>query len=94
MLRKHKKCIKFSSSVPAKVYNIQEPEKINPNVFDLDRTQNEDDLWWNQCALKQLDLSSNVLTEISSDIRNLQDLTVLNVSRNNTNKLTCLLNEI
>lgn len=68
-------------SVPEKVYNIHdEPEKINPNVVDLDKTQNEEDLWWNQCTLKHLDLSSNVLTEISSDIKNLFDLTVLNVS--------------
>ena len=90
--RDHSSCfnnrVKIKISVPEKVYNIQEPEKINPNVVDLDRKSNEDDLWWNQCTLKHLDLSSNVLTEISSDIKNLLDLTVLIVS---LPKLTILL---
>lgn len=68
-------------AVPEKVWSLQEREKkANPNVVDLNKKQNDDDLWWNQATLTHLDLSSNVLTEISGKIRNLTDLTVLNVS--------------
>lgn len=74
------KCLINFFSVPEKVYNIQNPEKINPAALDLNRPLNEDELWWNQCNLKNLDLSSNVIVEVSSDIKNLLDLTVLNVS--------------
>lgn len=77
--RDHSSCFNIIS-VPQKVYNIQVPEKINLNVVDLDRKNNEEDVWWNQCTLRHLDLSSNVLTEISSDIKNLLDLSVLIVS--------------
>lgn len=63
------------------MWSLQEREKkANPNVVDLNKKQNDDDLWWNQATLTHLDLSSNVLTEISGKIRNLTDLTVLNVS--------------
>lgn len=69
-------------AVPEKVWNLKDDEaKINPDAFDLNRKSNDDDMWWNQAGLTHLDLSSNVLTEISSDIKNLLDLTVLNVSR-------------
>jgi Leucine-rich repeat (LRR) protein len=63
------------------VWNLKEDEvKINSDVYDLSRKPNEDDMWWNQAGLTHLDLSSNVLTEISGSIKNLLDLTVLNVS--------------
>lgn len=39
----------------------------------------EDELWWNVQPLTNLDLSSNVLCEIPSEIGMFQDLTVLNV---------------
>jgi len=39
----------------------------------------EEDAWWNQNSLTKLDMSSNVLTTISSDIKNLIDLKTLNV---------------
>ena len=68
--------------VPEKVFNIQEAEKkVNPNVVDLNNTPNDDQLWWNQRNITHIDFSSNVLTEINPEIRNLQDLTVLNVSQ-------------
>lgn len=60
---------------------LQEAEKINVDAVDLNKKQNEDELWWNQNGLTHLDLSSNVLTEISVGVKNLVDLTVLNVSR-------------
>lgn len=72
--------ILFLFVVPEKVWNIQDVEKINPEVLNLNKKQNEEDLWWNQAGLTHLDLSSNVLTDISSSIKNLLDLTVLNVS--------------
>lgn len=70
----------FHLIVPEKVFNLQDPVKVNPNVVDLNNTPNEDDLWWNQRHITHLDCSSNVLTEINPDIGNLLDLTVLNVS--------------
>jgi Leucine-rich repeat (LRR) protein len=68
-------------AVPEKVWNLKDDTKISPDVLDLNRKPNEDDMWWNQAGLTHLDLSSNVLTEISGAIQNLMDLTVLNVSR-------------
>lgn len=80
-----RKSLKYSNfllpSVPEKVWTLQNVEKINPDVFDLSKKRNDEDSWWNQALLTHLDLSSNVLTEISSNIRNLMDLTVLNVSQ-------------
>lgn len=40
----------------------------------------EEEFWWNRVNLTVLDLSSNSLTTISGDIKNLQDLVTLNVS--------------
>ena len=63
------------------MWNLKDDKiKINPEVLDLNRKSNDDDMWWNQAGLTHLDLSSNVLTEISGEIQNLVDLTVLNVS--------------
>lgn len=62
------------------MWNLQDHEKITADMLDLNKKQNEDDLWWNQAVLTHLDLSSNTITEISSNIRNLADLVVLNVS--------------
>lgn len=68
-------------AVPEKVWNLKSDEaKISHDVFDLNKKPNDDDAWWSQTGLTHLDLSSNVLTEISNGIRNLLDLTVLNVS--------------
>lgn len=64
------------------MWNLHDVEKINPDVFDFNKKHNEDDLWWNQAMITHLDLSSNVLTEVSGNIRNLMDLTVVNVSSN------------
>lgn len=67
-------------AVPDKVWNLNSPDDNNTDTrYDLDNS-NEDDLWWNQKTLTSLDLSSNALVEISSDVQNLLDLTVLNVS--------------
>lgn len=77
----------FSSSlylfhiVPERVWNLREAaEKITYDVMDFDQKPRDDELWWNQTSLTHLDLSSNVLTEISAEISNVTDLSVLNVS--------------
>lgn len=71
--------------VPEKLWTMREEvENKSDDRYDLDRTRNEDDLWWNQHGLTNLDLSSNVLTFISGDIQLLMDLTVLNVSPNSS----------
>lgn len=67
--------------VPERVWNLREAaEKITYDVVDFDQKPKDDELWWNQMSLTHLDLSSNVLTEISTGIGNLTDLSVLNVS--------------
>lgn len=59
------------------MWNLNELTKDEVNVsFDASKDLPE---WWTQKCLTNLDLSSNVLTTISADIGNLQDLTVLNV---------------
>lgn len=69
-------------SVPEKVWSIEENEELNPDAIDLNRKQNESDLWWNKKSITTLDLSSNVLISLSSNIKNLLELTTLNVSIN------------
>lgn len=70
----------FFVSVPAKVWDLNAPEKDDIDVsFNKEQTK-ETNEWWTHKSLTNLDLSSNVLTSISGNIANLQDLTVLNVS--------------
>jgi Leucine-rich repeat (LRR) protein len=73
--------LSFYRLVPDRVWNLREAaEKITYDVLDFDQKPKDDELWWNQASLTHLDLSSNVLTEISTEISNLTDLSVLNVS--------------
>lgn len=65
--------------VPDKVWNIHAPDKDDVDVSYDKASTKETNEWWTQTCLTNLDLSSNVLTSISSDIANLLDLTVLNV---------------
>jgi hypothetical protein len=75
---------KHLKTIPEKIYFINEEQnESNPNVFNFDQKLKDEDLWWNRVNLHYLDLSSNCLTEISSDVQNLMDLSVLNVSCNN-----------
>lgn len=67
--------------VPEKVYHIHEADKEEQKhltQFDMAEMQ-EENAWWNQKTLSNLDLSSNTLKNIEKDIGLLQDLTVLNV---------------
>ncbi|XP_065073259.1 leucine-rich repeat-containing protein 40 isoform X2 [Ochlerotatus camptorhynchus] len=69
--------------VPEKVWNLSDSEDCdNKDVrYDLDRS-NEEESWWHQTTLTNLDLSSNSLTCISENVKNLADLTVLNLQDN------------
>lgn len=65
--------------VPEKIWRLYEDEKdSHGDRLDMDK-KTDDEVWWNQKMLTNLDLSSNMLTCISSDLQNLLDLTVLNV---------------
>lgn len=67
-------------AVPEKVWHLLEPEKPIEVTLDSLCENEEDELWWNQKELANLDLSSNSLSVISPKIENLHSLTVLNVS--------------
>lgn len=70
-----------SSAVPERVFKLHEPEKDEIDLsFDAVKSRNDEDVWWNQKALTQLDLSSNALSSISSALANLTELSILNVS--------------
>lgn len=65
-------------AVPEKIWRLYEDEKdSHGDQLDMDKSDKE--VWWDQKMLTNLDLSSNMLTCISSDLQNLLDLTVLNV---------------
>ncbi|XP_055385144.1 leucine-rich repeat-containing protein 40 [Condylostylus longicornis] len=76
------------ATVPDKLWNIA--EEVNPKEleFNLDNMEKkEEECWWNQKALTNLDLSSNVLTSISKRVSNLYDLTILDLHDNAIIKL-------
>lgn len=68
------------SAVPPKVWHINEPDKEDLDVNFAKEDKSEENEWWNQKTLNNLDLSSNVITSISTEIGCLQDLEILNVS--------------
>uniref|UniRef100_T1GFI2 Leucine-rich repeat-containing protein 40 n=1 Tax=Megaselia scalaris TaxID=36166 RepID=T1GFI2_MEGSC len=74
---------KSLATIPDKVWHILEPEKPVEVTLDSLCENDEDELWWNQKELTNLDLSSNSLTSISPKIQNLYSLTVLNDLSNN-----------
>lgn len=66
--------------VPERLYDINEADE-DSKAANLEKlTMKEEDAWWNQVPLNNLDLSSNALTHLSSKIENLASLTVLTVS--------------
>lgn len=69
-------------SVPERVYDINEPDEDSKKANLEQLSINEEDAWWNQVPLKNLDLSSNSLTHISPKIENLLTLTVLQLHDN------------
>ncbi|XP_018577028.1 leucine-rich repeat-containing protein 40 isoform X3 [Anoplophora glabripennis] len=72
------------SSVPEGIFTMYElTDGIAVNV-DFNRASKDDEeVWWNMKPLTNLDLSSNVLTNIPEKISMFQDLTVLNDISNN-----------
>lgn len=66
------------------MWNIHERDQEDiesRNVFHGSKDDdNDENAWWNQKVLTNLDISSNALKCISPNIKNLADLTVLLVS--------------
>ncbi|KAH8295424.1 hypothetical protein KR018_011005, partial [Drosophila ironensis] len=68
--------------VPERLYEINEAD-ADSKAANLEKlTIKEEDAWWNQVPLNNLDLSSNALTHLSPKIENLQSLTVLTLHDN------------
>ncbi|XP_060528637.1 leucine-rich repeat-containing protein 40-like [Cylas formicarius] len=82
---------KHLSSVPAKIFTMYDLTDENAVNVDFNRVAKEDELWWNLKPLMNLDLSSNVLTEVPGQISIFQDLTIFNLQ---DNSLTTLPKEI
>lgn len=69
----------FNILVPDKIYQINQTDQDLPTSLEQ-LTVREEDAWWNQMPLTNLDLSSNALTHLSPKIENLETLTTLTVS--------------
>ncbi|XP_039948398.1 leucine-rich repeat-containing protein 40 isoform X3 [Bactrocera tryoni] len=69
------------TSVPDKIYQINQTDKDLPTSLEQ-LTVQEEDAWWNQMPLTNLDLSSNALTHLSPKIENLETLTTLTLHDN------------
>ncbi|XP_016969730.2 leucine-rich repeat-containing protein 40 isoform X3 [Drosophila rhopaloa] len=78
---------KALARVPERLYDINEADTESKAVNLEQLTIKEEDAWWNQVPLNNLDLSSNTLTHISPKIENLQSLTVLTLHDNALVKL-------
>ncbi|KAI8044494.1 hypothetical protein M5D96_000663 [Drosophila gunungcola] len=68
--------------MPERLYDINEADADSKAANLEQLTIKEEDAWWNQVPLNNLDLSSNTLTHISPKIENLQSLTVLTLHDN------------
>ncbi|XP_065721934.2 leucine-rich repeat-containing protein 40 isoform X3 [Drosophila suzukii] len=73
---------KALARVPERLYDINEADTESKTANLEQLTIKEEDAWWNQVPLNNLDLSSNTLTHISPKIENLQSLTVLTLHDN------------
>ncbi|XP_017035690.1 leucine-rich repeat-containing protein 40 isoform X2 [Drosophila kikkawai] len=74
---------KALAKVPERLYDINEADADSKAVNLEQLTIKEEDAWWNQVPLTNLDLSSNTLTHLSPKIANLQQsLTVLTLHDN------------
>ncbi|KRK03617.1 leucine-rich repeat-containing protein 40 isoform X4 [Drosophila yakuba] len=71
-----------SEDLPERLYDINEADADSKAVNLEQLTIKEEDAWWNQVPLNNLDLSSNTLTHLSPKIVNLQSLTVLTLHDN------------
>ncbi|KAH8414663.1 hypothetical protein KR215_011737, partial [Drosophila sulfurigaster] len=73
---------KGMARVPERLYDINDADEDSKAANLEALTLNEEDAWWNQQPLNNLDLSSNALTHISPKIENLNTLTVLQLHDN------------
>lgn len=70
--------------MPSKVFDINESDPdVAVSLEGL--TVYEEDAWWNQIPLNNLDLSSNQLTQISNRLEKLTSLTCLSVNLQTNN---------
>lgn len=70
-------------TVPDQVWNLEkcDTKPVGIVSIEFDKCPEEGDNWWNYKPLSNLDLSSNALKEISSELSNLVDLKSLFVSK-------------
>ncbi|XP_064550396.1 leucine-rich repeat-containing protein 40 isoform X3 [Drosophila montana] len=73
---------KGMSSVPERIYDINQADDDSKKANLVQLSISEEDAWWNQVPLENLDLSSNALSHISPKIENLLTLTVLQLHDN------------
>ncbi|XP_032597387.1 leucine-rich repeat-containing protein 40 isoform X2 [Drosophila grimshawi] len=73
---------KGMARVPERLYDINEADADSKRADLVKLSINEEDAWWNQVPINNLDLSSNALTHISPKIENLLTLTVLQLHDN------------
>lgn len=77
-------CNKNLSTIPDKLWQIYErPAKSGLVSIDFDRCPDDDnEMWWNVKALTLLNLSNNVICDVSSKIETYLDLTTLLLHHN------------
>ncbi|XP_017117340.1 leucine-rich repeat-containing protein 40 isoform X5 [Drosophila elegans] len=71
-----------AEALPERLYDINEADADSKAANLEQLTIKEEDAWWNQVPLNNLDLSSNTLMHLSPKIENLQSLTVLTLHDN------------
>ncbi|KAG7306396.1 hypothetical protein JYU34_009026 [Plutella xylostella] len=73
-------CNRGLGTVPENVWKID--ELVLEEYKDVDFTRSDDHSWWNSEPLKTLDLSSNAISTISTNIKLLQELVTLKLHDN------------
>ena len=67
--------------MPSKLWQLEELDEAEVRLLEVRMDRDVDgERWWEHEPLSWLDLSSNCITDLSPDIKNLSSLTVLNVS--------------
>ncbi|XP_034487091.1 leucine-rich repeat-containing protein 40 isoform X5 [Drosophila innubila] len=69
-------------ALPERLYDINDADEDSKKANLQQLSLNEEDAWWNQMPINNLDLSSNALTHVSPKIENLLTLTVLQLHDN------------
>ncbi|KAM8703043.1 hypothetical protein ACLKA7_005390 [Drosophila subpalustris] len=69
-------------ALPERLYDINDADEDSKKINLEQLSLNEEDAWWNQQPINNLDLSSNALTHLSPKIENLSTLTVLQLHDN------------